>query len=460
MRTDVVIITAPYTMSSQPLAAPAVLFAVLKQHYSTKFIDLNAEFNINPDKVLSDYFLYGTIVPGWAEKFTQYINDCVERVAQAQPTWVGVSLFSMYSQRFTEFFCKTLRLRYPQIKIILGGQGLSVNGINSETSLGHDLQEDGIVDAWVKSEGESVLLDILAQGGNVGSNNWNQILNIDELDFPCYDNYDFNLYSIKSLPITGSRGCVRKCTFCDIHMHWKKFVYRSGENIVKEIIYQSNKTGITDFIFTDSLVNGSMKAYRDMIDMLASHNETIDNKITWTSQFIIRPKNQMTEEDWKNTKLSGSRRLSVGVESLIEHIRDDMGKKFSNDDIIFSLEQAQKFGITLSFLMLVGYVTETEEDHQEQLKLFETLVPFKDVLEVNLGSTLGILPGTPLYNEPAKWSIELGKNENTWIVPSINNTYEVRQRRRMELEEHLKKIGLVKDNALIDMQHNLMDIWK
>lgn len=450
------IVTAPYTMSTSPLAAPAIIAATLGKRYDTRFFDLNAEFNLRPDPLLSDYFLYGTIAPGWADRFSGYINDCVERIAGINPEWVGVSVFTMYGQRFTEYFCKALRLKHPEIKIILGGQGLSSNGINSNENFGVPLEERNIIDAWIKSESENSLLAVL----DGDKQDKEQVADLDSVGFPCYDAYDFGLYPEKTLPITGSRGCVRKCTFCDIHKHWQRFVYRSGQNIVDEMIHQSGRTGISDFMFTDSLVNGSMKAYRDMINALALHNQDSAVPLKWSSQFIIRPKHQMTERDWINTKRSGASRLIVGVESLVEHIRDDMGKKFSNKDIMFSLEQAKANGIVLRFLMLVGYVTETEKDHEDQLRLFESLVPYRECLELSLGTTLGILPGTPLSDDPARWNITLGKNENNWSVASINNTYETRVRRRHELEAHLKSIGLIQGNAMLDLQHNLMDIWK
>lgn len=457
---DVLIVTAPYTITDQPLAAPAILKSLLEGKYTNKFLDLNAELNLNSnaDKI-KEFLLQGNIADGWAKEFTQYIDDCAERINSFNPTWVAISIFTMFGQRFTDFIVRTLKHKYPKIKIILGGQGLAVNGINSNSNLGEDLLNQNLIDAYVKSEAENQLLEILDHN-KPSSKEWQQVEDLNSLQYPCYDDYDFKNYKMPIIPITSSRGCVRKCTFCDIHQHWKKFVFRSGENIVDEIKHQTTKTKIKNFVFTDSLVNGSMKSYRDFVKQLASENVENNLGITWTSQFIIRPKNQMTEDDWKYTKLSGGNRLAVGVESLIERIRDEMGKKFSNDDIYYALEQARKYQIILSFLMIVGYVSETEDDHKTQMDIFADLSKYKDVIRISLGTTLGILPGTPLHANPEKYGIILGESENDWVNPSIGSTYEIRKQRRVELEKYINSLGFLPSNNLESLQHSMMDNWK
>lgn len=453
-------ITAPATITDRPLAAPSVIKSLISKKFNYKFLDLNAEFNqlLNDSEIskVNSFFLYGDMPEGSADAISKYIQECVNRTISVNPTWVGLSLFSYQCQRFVDLFSKQLKTLAPHISIVVGGPGLYENGIEGTKNLGKTLYNDGIIDLYIVGEAETQLLDKLESKSVTDT--WDQEVDINVEEFPDFSDYNFDLFESKSIPITGSRGCVRKCTFCDIHTHWKKFVFRSGENIFNEMEHQHKKHGITHFNFTDSLVNGSMLAYRDMITFLSNYNTITKNPFTWQSQFIARPKNQMTEQDWKLTKLSGAQDLFIGVENLNEHIRDHMKKKFSNEDLFFTLEQAQKNKIQITFLMICGYITETDEDHLNQIKIFESLTKYQDILKVSLGTTLGILPGTPLYEKHKKYGIILGDDETSWYNPSIDNTFEKRLFWRNDLEKKLLKLGfdLNKNNE----QHLLLESWQ
>lgn len=453
-------ITAPATITDHPLAAPAIIKTILKSQYDYKFFDLNAEFNIqlknNNFQLIRDYFLFGKFVPGSSIEISAYIDQCVDRIIKQKPDWVGISLFSYQCQRFTNLFCRRLKALCPNIKIVIGGSGIIENGIEGDRNLGELLYSLGAIDLYIVGEAETQILEKLKT--KLPSKHWNQEININVEEFPDYSDYDFNLFEKKSIPIIGSRGCVRKCTFCDIHSHWKKFVYRDGDNIFKEMLHQYQLHGINQFRFKDSLVNGSMKAYRDMITALSVYNQQSHNPFKWHSQFIARSEKQMNQHDWQLTKQSGADHLAIGVENLNEHIRDHMQKKFSNRDLFFVLDQAKKNNIKLSFLMICGYITETDQDHLQQIEIFKKISDYADILEITLGTTLGILPGTPLHRDHKKYGIILGNNENSWINPSTGNTFEKRLYWRKDLERKLIEIGFTVDKN--NEQHLLLEAWK
>ena len=84
-----------------------------------------------------------------------------------------------------------------------------------------------------------------------------QIQNISELPIPDYSD-NLESFDYGSLYITGSRGCVRKCTFCDVGLLWFKYRWVDGEVLGKQVIELSKKHKIKNVAFSDSLVNGSM----------------------------------------------------------------------------------------------------------------------------------------------------------------------------------------------------------
>lgn len=453
-------ITAPATITDSPLAAPAIIKSIVKSKYNYKFLDLNAEFNAREKnkqfQLLNEYFLYGTLGIGISAEIANYIDQCVQQIIKHNPTWVGVSLFSYQCQRFTILLCKRLKSLTPTIKIVIGGSGIIENGINGDRNIGKSLHEQGIIDLYIIGDAESQLLERLET--STVSNVWTQLNDINTENFPDYADYNFSLFQKVSIPVTGSRGCVRKCTFCDIHTHWKKFVYRDGDNIFNEMLHHSQKYGINKFNFTDSLVNGSMKAYRDLVTAISNYNNTAAIPFRWQSQFIARSEKQMNANDWRLTKESGAERLSIGVENLNENIRNHMQKKFTNQDLFFVLDQAKQNNVKLTFLMICGYITETDQDHQQQIEIFKQISNYSDILEISLGTTLGILPGTPLYANHKKYGIILGDHENNWINPKTNNTFEKRLGWRNDLEEKLIDLGfsLNRNNE----QHLLLESWK
>ena len=85
---------------------------------------------------------------------------------------------------------------------------------------------------------------------------------------PDYSDYEIDQYmwdkSGPMIPITGSKGCVRNCDFCDVRFQFGKYQFRTGKDIAKEMISLSQKHGYRKFQFTDSLVNGSLKVMKDL----------------------------------------------------------------------------------------------------------------------------------------------------------------------------------------------------
>jgi len=117
-----------------------------------------------------------------------------------------------------------------------------------------------------------------------------------------------------------------------------------------------------------------MKAFRAMMVELKELRITYP-EIRWTSQWIVRSKSQSPESDFQLMKDSGCETLDMGIESFSQSVRWHLGKKFTDDDMWWSLDMLRKYKIKQALLMIVGYPTETEEDHQQTLdtlrKLFD-----------------------------------------------------------------------------------------
>ena len=180
--------------------------------------------------------------------------------------WLAFSVFSFYNARIVNLLLNHIKDRQRDYKILLGGNGCTASLSEFDNKeFGQYCLDNQLCDYVIFGEGE-VALDHLLKGDDsypgINKNNFHQVTNLDTLDFPDYKGIDWSNYVDPRLMITGSRGCVRKCTFCDVGLTWPKFRYRSAENIVEEIKKNFYETGITQFEFTDSLINGSTSNFK------------------------------------------------------------------------------------------------------------------------------------------------------------------------------------------------------
>ena len=141
------------------------------------------------------------------------------------------------------------------------------------------------------------------------------------------------------LPIQTARGCTFKCTFCS---ETRLYRYKSAKKVRDDIVKLYNEYGYTDFWFVDSLVNGSMKQFEELIDLL---NE-LPFKINWGG--YGRTSTKMNDDLMKRAKSSGMNWLEVGVENGIPKILGLMEKGQTPDIIKDVLKHSHNNGVKLA----------------------------------------------------------------------------------------------------------------
>jgi radical SAM superfamily enzyme YgiQ (UPF0313 family) len=460
IKNDIVLVIVPRIQDDfgyTPAGAALLKGSLEAAGFSSKILDFNsaldAEFRNSVDQIteLDNFFFYNNFynLRVWNVVET-FLDTWARQIIALNPTWVGISVFSYNSHRATRLLSIKLKLLNPDIKIVIGGGGIATDYSFPET-----LKEQGIIDAYIRGEGELALVELLR--GNVDYPGINgrtseQIKDLDNIPYPNYDDYDLKTYTnrkgLEALPITGSRGCVRNCTFCDVASQWPKYYYRSGQSIANEIIHQTQKYGVTAFRFTDSLINGSLKAFRDMIFTLSSYRETLsdEKKFTWDTHFIVRGPDQMPPNHFDLMKAAGAGTLLIGIESGSENVRNHMKKGFSQQDLDYTMQQLDRVSIKCRMLMIIGYPTETDEDFQLTLDMFDRYVPYLKngiIEEVNLGLTLNLLKNTPLTDNLNKYNlVQSNSHINNWICkdnPTLD--YKKRLRRRIEVQSHCENLG-------------------
>lgn len=446
---DIAILAVPGLANRTPQAAPALLKgSVQAAGFSCKTFDFNIRVYHDTEQWEELELYFNTQLNSEQASLAQsLVEKWVDEVLEHDPKYIGISVFTFQSCFATKMFCQQIRKR-STAKIILGGQGIS-SAINGEPVFAKSMITAGQADYFIRSEGEIALVELLK--GNLDhpgicTDHFEQIKDLDALPYADYSDYILPLYERALIPITGSRGCVRTCSFCDIHQHWK-YAYRSGKRMADELIHQHQAHGITEFFFTDSLINGNLKMFREFIKTMAEYNKTQENPPRWSGQFIVRSEREVNEDYWRLIAESGGNRLSIGVETGSERVRKHMNKNFTNADLDYTMSKLEQYNITCKMLMIVGYPTETEEDVQDTIDMFTRYqhLAGKIIHHVNLGSTAMIIPGSPLWDmreelgflrDPDSY---LGVSWHCESNPDM--TIAVRFQRRARILEHLNKLN-------------------
>ena len=435
MSLDIILCVMPLVEVDSPTAGPGVLKAHLQEEgFTAEVIDLNIKLYRGLEKKgTHEKYYYGDSVffsnqPSddlnneykfFYQENKEIFMEWIALFKQKNPKWIGMSLLSAFSVSTSMKLCELIREHMPDTKIVWGGTNIQHGGFFAPV-------HNGLIDYFIKGDAERSLIELLR--GNTSFKGINNITEFDELipfDLslpPDYDDINWDEYqpiwANKPAYVTASRGCVRKCTFCNDWQIWPTYRFKSPKNIAHQIDILKGKYGRNTFLFTDSLINGSIKNYRDTLVELKKIKEKYHPKIfLWSSHMIVRPKNQMPQEDYELMAASGCEEAVMGVESFSEPVRYHMGKKFTNDDIWFTFKMLDKYQIRNQVLMLVGYATETEEDHQQNLKCIDK------VYELGFGHTRSKRGGDKLLRWTFGNSLLLNekhslfdmlKNDPTW----------------------------------------------
>jgi hypothetical protein len=433
---DILFCSVPGTFSQRPPLSLAVLKACAQQAgFSASTLDLNIDIvnqiNRSPHKHNLKLFFNQQVIGDLKDTIADLIEHCVDCIIKANPKIVGLSLLTQENQFFATWLCYHLRFRAPNMRIVIGGSGIKTFIAQSNVDFAEFLKSNRLIDDYINGDGEYSVVEYLRNNYDspgINSSKWEQIVNLNQLPFPNFDDYDWTQYNEVGIPICDSRGCVRTCEFCDVIEHWTRYRYRTAENIFSEMLYQIERYGITKFLFYNSLTNGNMKEFNLLLDKIIQYNQTHTKPIKWDGYFIVRSAKQHPEQFWKKISLSNGF-LQLGIESVVEQVRISLGKNFTNEDIDYHLQMAKKYNVPLMLLMIVGYPTETRKDFEFTKQWFRDRVnyannPIKSVVL----SLAAILPNTQLDRRKAQYGITQGEIPTIWITQqhSINTAERIK----------------------------------
>lgn len=386
----VALVLCPGWYPFAPALGPALLKAFLKERGHEAFtLDLGPMLLKHVSEGLRQrlrqadtaIFLDRERVLGLFQEYSGMIDAAVNTILDSGAQVVGFTIY--YSTwHFSLEMARRLKAKNPAIGVVLGGpEGVRFNiGIPIND---HRFELEA-VDAIVPGEGEIPLLNLLGgwkngaftpcpgafvrrNGGFVWSGEAPAITDLNSLPFPDFAEFNAQDYlNCDQLVTYFSRGCFKKCVFCDVEVYWKGWRNRSGSRVMGEVKHLlSVYPGVRNFIFCDSIMNANMKELGVFCDLIMEEKKGGFPEISWKGYAVIR--GDMTSGFCRKLKSAGCSELWFGIESGSQRVLNSMKKGYHVATMDAVLRAAHEAGIRTMALLMVGFPTETLEDFEETL---------------------------------------------------------------------------------------------
>ena len=430
----VFLVVPPVLFARQAPIATAYLAAYLKHKgHEVQARDLNTEISISNDsdeRFWSDY-------SNCSDFFTSHKNlfeTWVEEILNFSPNVVGFSLWES-TEYFAIEMAKMLKKMNKEILIVFGGFWCAINGKR--------LILNDAVDVVVYGEGELTLADIVENYGRIRdiqgclikyngeiktAGSRMEIGHLDKLPFPDLSFFPLDKYLFKySAPISFSRGCDWRCSFCVTGCQWKRLRVRKAENIYNEIMHRLEELPkLRSFQICDPSITSDINNLSDLCDLIIKSNVKAD----FSGFAQIKP--GVTQGLLKKLKEAGFPSLGYGIESGSKRILNKMIRPYTPELAERVIKDTYYAGIEVVLGFIVGFPGETEEDFQDTLNFIKRV---KDYVKlISCANECTIIPGTYLDNYPQQFGIIC--NGNSW---ETNETSSKRRKERVDIFNDLVK---------------------
>lgn len=303
-----------------------------------------------------------------------------------KPQVVGVSCLTSPMVPYAKSVINVVKEVSPKSKIVVGGY--------HPTIMPQDFQE---ADYVIKGEGEKAMLDIIRKNvdGPIVSR---MPLDAMQLGIPARYLLDNQRYNMKmgdkraSTMIT-SRGCPNSCKFCG-NMN-KKVRYNSLEDVEAELrnIRNDNYNAV---YFLDDVFTIDKDRARIIGEM--ARRAGLSYRCTTRANYV-------NDKLAKNLADTGCDIVSMGVESGVDYILENIGKNQSIKQIRNAVATLGQHGIKSKGFFIIGLPGETYKTANRTLDFADELRGLG--MEYADFYPLTPFPGTEIWNNPSKYGIKI-----------------------------------------------------
>ena len=337
----------------------------------------------------------------------QLCHNWLNRTDLASYNLVGFSI--CFSQLLPSLYmAELIKKKHPELPIVFGGS--SCCGEVGQSLLREFQQIDYIIDG----EGEERLLTLckildgedteLAHGilsRKTLKRSTKQItpLDLTTLPLPDYSSY-FNEIKkalpthpfIPLLPVEFSRGCWwNKCTFCNLNIQWPNYRFKSGAQMVAEVMALSNKYESLHFTFTDNAL--PPREADHFFSEIATKGIDFD--------FFAEVRGTRKVKRLQQYRKGGLTTIQVGIEALSTSLLGKMDKGSTTMDNIAMMKLCAEENITLEGNLIVDFPSTTTGEIHETITNLAYVLPYAPLEPASF--FLGY--GSPIYKNLKQFSI-------------------------------------------------------
>ncbi len=199
------------------------------------------------------------------------------------------------------------------------------------------------------------------------------------------------------------RGCTTGCRFCQAGMYYRPVRNRSVRRIARAA-RQGVRNGGWDSVTLLSLSSADYPAIEELVDILTPEFEAAGVSLSFPSLRVDKRTLGLLE------RISGGRKsgLTFAVEAGSERLRQAIGKKVDESDLLEMVETAFRAGWTLIKLyFMVGLPTETDEDLDEASRLIDKVAGIAKRVGGRRNVNVAVSPFVPKPGTPFQWEAQV-----------------------------------------------------
>jgi len=342
------------------------------------------------------------------ERFNFELLDCTpetkesayKKMEDSRPDVLAISVNTVFAEH-AKSMSDRFRSLNPKGVVIAGGPHPTI--FPKETL-------ESIADFVVIGEGERTLPDLLknlknpekvngvayTKGGKmVITKSREPIKDLDDIPFPARDLIPEKYFKYGNAMLIGSRGCPFNCSFCQPtqrRIFGNAFRQRSPENMIGELkyakqVFREKGYELKSFSLTDDGITYNKAWLEKFCNLLI--REKMNLPWEGDSRADTLPDNKLL----RLMKMSGCYRISIGVESGNEYIRNTILRKaLKRESIVDAFKRCHEVGIEPHSFIMVGSPGESKRSIMDTVRLLDEIKPTSTQVTVTTP-----LPGTDLF---------------------------------------------------------------
>ena len=360
-------------------------------------------------------------VPGVRHLFS-FRRNLLRAISHMQPK---VVLFNLVTDRAPWSLAMAAEIKKrTQAVVIAGGVHISATGesIMAHPQIDFCYRGEGdhavapLVESILEGAPDTTLPGLIYRSGEqVHANPLMPLVqDLDTLPFPDKNLFDRHspLSSREMYSIMGARGCPYTCSFCHNSLEkqmykGQKFLrFRSVDNIIEELRYAKHR-------YHPQVVNFLDETFGAKKSWLEEFAEKYPREIGIPFICFTHPAVESAQRV-RLLKEAGCRKVDMGVQTLSERLRSEvLHRPETNDQVADAIGWYRDAGIDLFAENILGFPTETPEDHEAMVDFYVNRAPA--TIKV---FWLRYYPGTDIEQQARKLGI-LGPDGEPYNIGTI-----------------------------------------